>query len=65
MPYVLREVAITSILKDRDIRGVFITVDVYLCEYTSHGHYGILRDNGSLNNQLSDNRISDVEITYA
>jgi porphobilinogen synthase len=39
--------------------------DVCLCEYTSHGHCGILRDDGSLNNQLSVDRISDVAIAYA
>lgn len=44
---------------------LFITVDVCLCEYTSHGHCGILRDDGSLNNQLSVDRISDVAVAYA
>uniref|UniRef100_A0A8H7NG89 Delta-aminolevulinic acid dehydratase n=1 Tax=Bionectria ochroleuca TaxID=29856 RepID=A0A8H7NG89_BIOOC len=44
---------------------MFICTDVCLCEYTSHGHCGILRDDGSLNNQLSVDRISDVAIAYA
>ncbi|PHH80835.1 hypothetical protein CDD82_1493 [Ophiocordyceps australis] len=44
---------------------IFICTDVCLCEYTSHGHCGILRDDGSLNNQLSVDRISDVAIAYA
>ncbi|KAI9785788.1 MAG: Aminolevulinate dehydratase [Geoglossum umbratile] len=44
---------------------LFITADVCLCEYTSHGHCGILRGDGSLNNQLSVDRISDVAISYA
>lgn len=44
---------------------LYICVDVCLCEYTSHGHCGILRDDGSLNNQLSVDRISDVAISYA
>ncbi|WYZ41840.1 hypothetical protein EsH8_V_000735 [Colletotrichum jinshuiense] len=44
---------------------LFICTDVCLCEYTSHGHCGILRDDGSLNNQLSVDRISDVAIAYA
>jgi porphobilinogen synthase len=44
---------------------LFITADVCLCEYTSHGHCGILRDDGTLNNQLSVDRISDVAIAYA
>ncbi|UKZ57663.1 hypothetical protein TrVGV298_011523 [Trichoderma virens] len=38
---------------------IFICADVCLCEYTSHGHCGILRDDSSLNNQMSVDRISD------
>ncbi|KAK4645430.1 Aminolevulinate dehydratase [Podospora pseudocomata] len=44
---------------------LYIVADVCLCEYTSHGHCGILRDDGSLNNQLSVDRISDVAVSYA
>ena len=44
---------------------LFISTDVCLCEYTSHGHCGILRDDGSLNNNLSVDRISDVALAYA
>lgn len=45
--------------------SIFVVADVCLCEYTSHGHCGILRDDGSLNNALSVDRISDVAIAYA
>lgn len=45
--------------------SLYIVADVCLCEYTSHGHCGILRDDGSLNNQLSVDRISDVAMAYA
>ncbi|KAL1953221.1 hypothetical protein VTO42DRAFT_3387 [Malbranchea cinnamomea] len=44
---------------------LYIVADVCLCEYTSHGHCGILRDDGSLNNALSVDRISDVALAYA
>ncbi|KAI0885461.1 tetrapyrrole biosynthesis, porphobilinogen synthase [Annulohypoxylon maeteangense] len=44
---------------------LYITVDVCLCEYTSHGHCGILKDDATLNNQLSVDRISDVAVAYA
>ncbi|KAL8308613.1 hypothetical protein RB593_006774 [Gaeumannomyces tritici] len=44
---------------------LFVVADVCLCEYTSHGHCGILRDDGSLNNTLSVDRISDVAVAYA
>ncbi|PVH94639.1 delta-aminolevulinic acid dehydratase [Periconia macrospinosa] len=49
----------------RTFPDLFIVADVCLCEYTSHGHCGILRDDGSLNNTLSVERISDVAISYA
>ena len=44
---------------------LYFVADVCLCEYTSHGHCGILRDDGSLNNTLSVDRISDVALAYA
>lgn len=44
---------------------LFISCDVCLCEYTSHGHCGILHEDGSLNNNLSVDRISDVALAYA
>lgn len=49
----------------RRFRDLFIVADVCLCEYTSHGHCGILRDDGSLNNAMSVDRISDVAMAYA
>jgi porphobilinogen synthase len=49
----------------RSFPDLFIVADVCLCEYTSHGHCGILRDDGSLNNALSVERISDVAMSYA
>jgi len=49
----------------RRFRDLFIVADVCLCEYTSHGHCGILREDGSLNNSMSVERISDVAIQYA
>ncbi|KAI9886769.1 MAG: Aminolevulinate dehydratase [Watsoniomyces obsoletus] len=44
---------------------LFIIADVCLCEYTSHGHCGILNPDGSLHNQLSVERISNVALSYA
>ncbi|KAF2794661.1 tetrapyrrole biosynthesis, porphobilinogen synthase [Melanomma pulvis-pyrius CBS 109.77] len=49
----------------RSFPDLFIVADVCLCEYTTHGHCGILRDDGSLNNALSVDRISDVAMAYA
>jgi porphobilinogen synthase len=44
---------------------LYIVADVCLCEYTSHGHCGILREDGSLDNSQSVDRISDVALAYA
>ncbi|KAJ5160643.1 Delta-aminolevulinic acid dehydratase [Penicillium canariense] len=44
---------------------LYITTDVCLCEYTSHGHCGILREDGTLDNTQSVDRISDVALAYA
>ena len=49
----------------RKFPGLYIVADVCLCEYTSHGHCGILREDGSLNNAMSVERISDVAMAYA
>lgn len=49
----------------REFPSLYICADVCLCEYTSHGHCGILREDGSLNNVLSVDRISDVAMAYA
>ncbi|KAK2735973.1 Aminolevulinate dehydratase [Myotisia sp. PD_48] len=48
-----------------NFRSLYIVTDVCLCEYTSHGHCGILRDDGSLNNELSVDRLSDIAVAYA
>uniref|UniRef100_A0A1B6GS33 Delta-aminolevulinic acid dehydratase n=1 Tax=Cuerna arida TaxID=1464854 RepID=A0A1B6GS33_9HEMI len=44
---------------------LIVACDVCLCAYTTHGHCGILRDDGSINNELSIQRISEVAVTYA
>ncbi|KAF3936463.1 hypothetical protein ABW19_dt0207225 [Dactylella cylindrospora] len=44
---------------------LFIVCDVCLCEYTSHGHCGILREDGTLENAESVKRISEVAVNYA
>ena len=49
----------------RHFPQLFVVADVCLCEYTSHGHCGILYENGSLNNAMSVERISDVAMAYA
>lgn len=45
--------------------SVYIMCDVCLCEYTSHGHCGILHDDGSLNREPLVLRIGSVAVNYA
>lgn len=44
---------------------LYIICDVCLCEYTSHGHCGVLYDDGSINREASVARISAVAVNYA
>jgi len=42
-----------------------IACDVCLCAYTSHGHCGILKDDGSIDNEASIKRLAEVALAYA
>jgi len=44
---------------------LYIACDVCLCEYTDHGHCGLLNDDGTINIEPSVDRISDVALAYA
>ncbi|KAJ3214412.1 hypothetical protein HDU67_001699 [Dinochytrium kinnereticum] len=44
---------------------VLVACDLCLCEYTSHGHCGILREDGSINNEESIKRLAEVGLSYA
>lgn len=44
---------------------LFVCCDVCLCEYTSHGHCGHLRPDGTLDNAASVQRIAEVAVNYA
>ncbi|KAM3825636.1 delta-aminolevulinic acid dehydratase isoform 2-T3 [Vipera latastei] len=51
------------------IRSLFpellIACDVCLCPYTSHGHCGLLRQDGTLQNEASCRRLAEVALAYA
>ncbi|XP_063680958.1 delta-aminolevulinic acid dehydratase-like [Bolinopsis microptera] len=53
------------ILLKEQFPQLLICCDVCLCEYTSHGHCGILNSDGTINNAASIRRISEVACTYA
>ncbi|KAL0956457.1 hypothetical protein HGRIS_002603 [Hohenbuehelia grisea] len=44
---------------------LYIACDVCLCEYTSHGHCGVLHEDGTINTEPSVQRIADVALNYA
>nr|XP_009939410.1 PREDICTED: delta-aminolevulinic acid dehydratase [Opisthocomus hoazin] len=53
----------------KKIRSTFpellIACDVCLCPYTSHGHCGILREDGTIQNEISCQRLAEVALAYA
>lgn len=42
-----------------------IAVDLCLCGYTSHGHCGILNDNGTIHNTASIRRLAEIALCFA
>jgi len=45
--------------------SLFIATDVCLCEYTSHGHCGVLHKDGTINSNPSAERIAEVALAGA
>jgi len=44
---------------------LYIATDVCLCEYTDHGHCGLLNDDNTINTPPSVARIAEVAVNYA
>lgn len=49
----------------REFPDLFIMCDVCLCEYTSHGHCGVLREDGSIIRDKTVRRLAAVAVAYA
>lgn len=45
--------------------SLYIACDVCLCEYTSHGHCGLLHTDGTINTKPSVLRLAEVSVNYA
>jgi len=45
--------------------SLYIAADVCLCEYTDHGHCGLLDNDGTIDNAPSVDRIAQVALSYA
>lgn len=57
---------ILAIKKIRELfPSLYIACDVCLCEYTDHGHCGVLHDDGTINTEPSVDRIAEVAVNYA
>ena len=57
---------IQAILKIRSLfPQLYIACDVCLCEYTSHGHCGLLHSDGAINTEPSIARLAEVALNYA
>ena len=57
---------ILAIKKLRELfPSLYIACDVCLCEYTDHGHCGLLNNDGTINTPPSVDRIAEVAVNYA
>ena len=57
---------IQAILRIRSLfPQLYIACDVCLCEYTSHGHCGLLHSDGAINTEPSVARLAEVALNYA
>jgi len=45
--------------------SLYIACDVCLCEYSDHGHCGLLHEDGTINTSPSVDRIAEVAVNYA
>ena len=48
----------------KDFPDLFLITDLCICPYTSHGHCGILHEDGSINNTESVKRLGDIALSY-
>ena len=47
------------------VPDLLVFTDVCLCEYTSHGHCGVVRDDGSVDNDMSLELLAKTAISHA
>lgn len=49
----------------KEFPDLLVACDVCLCEYTDHGHCGLLNEDGTINSGPSVQRIAEVALAYA
>ncbi|XP_064616566.1 delta-aminolevulinic acid dehydratase-like [Liolophura sinensis] len=45
--------------------GLLLACDLCICPYTSHGHCGILFEDGTVHNEASISRLAEIAVAYA
>lgn len=45
--------------------NMYVIADTCLCQYTSHGHCGVIGDLGEVDNDLSLGRLNEIALSYA
>lgn len=46
-------------------KNILVMTDVCMCEYTSHGHCGILNENGDVENDITLDYLSKIALSHA
>jgi porphobilinogen synthase len=49
----------------RAVPGLLVVTDVCLCEYTSHGHCGLLREDATVDNDASSELLARTAVSHA
>ncbi len=49
----------------QDVPGLLVLTDVCLCEYTDHGHCGVLREDGAVDNDASVELLARTAVSHA
>src|SRR4051812_11243101 len=49
----------------RELPQLLVLTDVCLCEYTSHGHCGVVRDDGSVDNDATLELLARAAVSHA
>lgn len=45
--------------------GLYVIADVNLCEYADRGHSSVLFSDGTVDNEATVNRVSDIALSFA
>ncbi len=49
----------------KDVPGLILITDVCLCEYMSHGHCGVVKENGEIDNDMTLELLAKTAVSHA